>query len=142
MIQSSRFPGSVPAARVLMFGFMNSQDYRTHSYALQLSNMKYMIASEHVVCVYQCVDVCGKYIYYESMHVCLGRGRNRVKSFFFLFVFLKRGEGEEGETKKQDSWRGRRALPQLQTPVYLMMHRFHPAIPHYCCLTSSLHSLL
>lgn len=60
MIQSSRFPGSVPAAAVLMFGFMNSQDYRRHSYGLQLSNMKYMIA-----CVYERVDVCDP-IYYDS----------------------------------------------------------------------------
>lgn len=28
------------------------------------------------------------------------------------------------------------------SPVYLMMHWFHPAIPHCCCLTSTLHSLL
>ncbi len=57
MIQSSRFPGSVPAAAVLIFGFMNSQDYRRHSYGLQLSNMKYMIAAHHVVRVYQCVSI-------------------------------------------------------------------------------------
>lgn len=55
MIQSSRFPGSVPAAGILMFGFINSQDYRRHSYGLQLSNIKDMIDAEHVVCVYQCL---------------------------------------------------------------------------------------
>lgn len=38
MIQSSRFLGSVPAAAVSMFGFMNSQD----SSRLQLLNMNYM----------------------------------------------------------------------------------------------------
>lgn len=66
MIQSSRFLGSVPAAGVLMFGFMNSQDSRRHSYGLHPLNMKYMIAAEYAVCVYQRVNVCRKHIYYDS----------------------------------------------------------------------------
>lgn len=54
----------------------------------------------------------------------------------------KRRDREEGKTNGKDNWEVRRALPQLLTPVYLMMHQFHPAIPHRCCLTPSLHSLL
>lgn len=46
MIQSSRFLWSVPAAGVLMFGFMNSQD----SSRLQLLNVNYM---KDVVCLNQ-----------------------------------------------------------------------------------------
>lgn len=145
MIQSSRFPVSSAAAGVLMFGFMNSQDYRAHPYGLQLADMKSMKAAElrsvsvGNACILQFLLKVA-WVYNKKERIMLTRGvgeREKVKK-------KKKGkEREEGETKRQDSRRGRRALPQLPTPVYLMMHWFRPAIPH-CCrrLTSSLHSRL